>query len=158
MTHPRIKQISWAGVMAQVVFMMSLLVGLDAWLGKGKGATPALIVYLVYTACSRMILSKDHRRGIQLVRTGKYDEAIVKFRDSETFFRARPWLDKYRAIILMSPSALSYLEMALVNIAFCHAAAGRKEEAKASYERALKEFPQSGLAILGLQRLQNVDA
>lgn len=153
MTNPPIRQISWPGVMAQVVVMMSLLWGLDAWLGKGKGATPALITYLIYTAISRMILSRHHRRGVQLVRRGKFDEAIQSFQASAHFFRAYPWIDKYRALVLMSPSALSYLEMALVNVAFCQAAAGRKEEARLSYEKALSEFPQSGLASLGLRRL-----
>ena len=53
----------------------------------------------------------------------------------------------------MSAKAPTLRPMALVNIAFCHGQMGSGQLAKAYYERALQEFPNSGIATAALRML-----
>lgn len=153
---PIIRQISWPGLLLQISVMLASLVAMDWWLGPGKGAAPALALYLCYSMGSRSLLARHHRRGMALVRQGKFDDAIAAHEASYAFFQRQEWIDRYRAVTMMSPSAISYREMALVNIAYCHAQAGRGAKAKEGYERALEQFPGSGIATAGLNMLKSM--
>jgi len=147
-----VRELSWPAVIPQLLALLALigiayvLVGPDPRaLMWGAG------VYLVYSYGSRLLLARSHRVGIQATAEGRHEEAIRHFRASYEFFTRHSWLDRWRSFFLMSPSAASYREMALVNVAFCQAQLGRGEDARASYERAAAEFPDSPLATAGLK-------
>ncbi len=67
-----------------------------------------------------MFIARAHRRGMRLYRSQQYAAAIQSFGESYDFFARHEWIDRFRAITMMSPSAISYREMALCNIAFGH--------------------------------------
>ena len=46
------------------------------------------------------------------------------------FFKRYNWIDKYRFVVLLSLSRISYTEMALANIAFCHGQLGEGGKSK----------------------------
>ena len=69
---------------------------------------------------------------------------------------AYKWIDRFRSIVLMSPSAVSYREMALCNVAFCYTQIGNGERAKEVYRRTLAEFPESGMAAASLRMLESI--
>ena len=52
--------------------------------------------------------------------------------------------------MLLSASAASYREMALLNEAFALGQLGRRPEARAIYESTVEEFPDSGMAEAAL--------
>lgn len=52
---------------------------------------------------------------------------------------------------------MSYREMALVNIAFAYSQIGNGERAKAYYQHALEEFPNSSMAIAALRLIESVE-
>jgi TolA-binding protein len=58
---------------------------------------------------------------------------------------------------MMSPSAISYREMALVNIAFSVSQLGQGTDAKEYYQRALDEFPNSAMAKAALRLIESVE-
>ena len=72
-----------------------------------------------------------HRRGVREVRARRIEWALEAFRDSETFFRAHPWLDRGRWFFLASGLPISYRALARYNQVYCLAELGRKSEAEA---------------------------
>ena len=86
--------------------------------------------------------------------------SLTEFRaqqESYDFFTRCRWLDRYRAVTLMSLSAISYREMALINIAFAYSQIGDGGKAKEHYERALDDFPNSGMASAALKLINSVE-
>ena len=67
------------------------------------------------------------------------------------FFKRNAWIDKYRYIILLSSSRVSYTEMALLNIAFCYGQSGDGKRSKEYYKKTLSEFPDSEIAKASLR-------
>jgi hypothetical protein len=118
--------------------------------------------YLLYSAgCFvlifffvRYILPRDHRKGISLYKRHKFKEAIPFFRNSYDFFKKHQWIDKYRFLVLLSSSKISYTEMALLNKAFCLSQSDQKNEAIAEYKKVLIEFPDSEMATSSLKMME----
>jgi hypothetical protein len=131
------------------IFSLSLGFGVHALLW-GAGC------YLAYSFGSRAMLLRHHNAGMAALHQARWGEAIVHFRASFEFFSEHSWIDRYRAITMMSPSAASYREMALLNVAFCHAQLGNGPAARAAYERVSREFPDSPLAKSTLRLIESV--
>jgi len=110
--------------------------------------------YAIVALTARRRILRDHRLGLRSVRRGAWDEAISHFRSSYEFFSRRPALDRHRWLFL-SANAMHLTEMALLNVAFCQAQAGRRAEAQATYERVLVEFPGSPLAVTTLNLMRD---
>jgi hypothetical protein len=85
-----------------------------------NGTILGAAAYLTYSLGSRMLISRAHRRGMRLYRSQQYAAAINAYKESYDFFARHTWIDRFRAITMMSASAISYREMALCNIAFCY--------------------------------------
>lgn len=114
-------------------------------------------IYLIYSFGSRALLTRDHRRGIRLIRQERYTEAIPAFERSADFFTRYRWLDRFRALTMLTPSHYGYHEMALANIAFCYAQLGDVARAKAAYERVLRDYPNNELARAALNLIDAVE-
>jgi hypothetical protein len=106
----------------------------------------AVVVFLVLANLLRRIVISDFRRGADALNAKKYDEALHWLERSATFFQRYPWLDRYRYLLLLSSSALSYREMALVNRALCIGRTRSSEETDQAFKQVLREFPESALA------------
>ena len=112
------------------------------------------VAYLVLSRGSRAVLAREHTRGMRAVRAKRYAEAIPHFEASYDFFTRHAWIDRWRYVVLLSSNAIPYREMALCNIAYCHAQLGDAARTTAYYERALEEFPGSVLARTCLDRIR----
>ena len=121
---------------------------------RPRFALYAVLAFLVLRQGLALTLTAEHRAGIRAVRQGDFARALDRFEHSLEYFTQRPSLDRYRSILLLSASAWSFREMALVNIAFCHGQLGDGASSKAWYERALREFPGSVLATTALAMIQ----
>ncbi|MFL5386906.1 MAG: tetratricopeptide repeat protein [Longimicrobiaceae bacterium] len=139
--------VAWVGI-AVLLMILTGIPALPAW---GIGA----LIYTAYAIGIRAIIARAHRAGIARVKAGDYGGAIPCFEESYTFFSRRPWLDRWRYLLLGSSSAASYREMALVNIAFSYAQIGERERCRTYYERAAAEFPDSALAQGGLMMVRS---
>ena len=90
-----------------------------------------------------------------LFKRKSFQDAIHEFQKSYEFFKKYKWIDTYRSIILLSPSRISYTEMALLNIAFCYGQTGEGQKSREYYERILQEFPESEMARSALNMLDS---
>lgn len=153
---PVIRQISWPAVLPQLM-ALACAMAVGAYVApRSNGTFLGAAAYLAYSIGSRTMIARDHRRGVRLYRKQEYSAAIQAFEDSYRFFARNPWIDRFRAVVMMSPSAVSYREMALCNIAFCYSQLGNGEKAESYYRRALDEFPNSGLAAAALRMIESV--
>ncbi len=150
---PVIRQINWFAIILHLCVFIGLVVFFQ-FLEVGAPSLLALAAYLLLAYLLRFFLAKYHRYGMLFIKRNEFEAAIPYFEESYAYFRQKPWLDRYRAIFLLSSSRISYKEMALVNIAYCYSQLGNGPQAKAYYEKALQEYPESGIAKAGLNMLQ----
>jgi len=154
---PFVRQVSWPLVIPQVIAGI-VSIGLVHAVLRPEGFRHSIMlgcaIYLVYSIGSRRLIASAHRSGIRLTKQGKFQEAIQQFERSYQFFARHNWIDQLRSLVLMSPSAISYREMALVNIAFCHGQLGNAESAKEYYSKTLQEFPDSVMAKASLKMIE----
>jgi len=101
------------------------------------------------------LIARDHRKGIGLVRQQRFKDAIPHFLQSYESFDQRRWLDDYRAIFMLSASAMSYREMALNNAGFCYSQIEDGVNARKYYEQCLALFPESGFASAALKMMDS---
>ena len=111
--------------------------------------------WAAYVLIARRVLTAAHRRGIRLVKSGRFEEAVPVFEEAYLQMCQRPWIDRYRSLLLASASQWSYREMALCNLAFCQGQAGDGMKMREGYERALAEFPGSVLATTALRMIDS---
>lgn len=153
---PVVRQISWFAMFPQFA-AMGCAMAIGIYLApRSNGVILGAAAYLAYSIGSRMMIARDHRRGMRLFRRQDYVAAIQAYEDSYAFFARHAWIDQFRAIVLMSPSTVSYREMALCNIAFCYSQLGSGQKAEWYYRRTLEEFPSSGLAAAALRMIESV--
>ena len=157
--YPTYRQISWPLAIPQLLAIVFLLFLTNLILGANNPYKLMLGVgiYLAYSFSSRQIILGEHRRGMRLLQKHNFQDAIRCFEKSYTFFQKHSWIDKFRSIVLMSCSLMSYREMALINLAFCYVQIGNGGEAKKYYQQALKEFPKSVMANVALSFIQTFE-
>ncbi|MDX2141209.1 MAG: tetratricopeptide repeat protein [Chloroflexota bacterium] len=165
---PVIRQINWFAVAAQtvIVIMLILLIFLltpppetpvDASNRVWRPLLIALCIYVGWSFISKLLAFREHRKGMLLIRQEKYREAIEAFKRSYDQFADYPWIDRLRWLVCLDASAVSYREMALVNIAFCHVYLDEGEQAKQVYERVLQEFPGSMIARSAMRMIESFE-
>ena len=153
---PVVRQISWLAVLPQIGALGGAM-AIGVFLTRtSNGIVLGAVAYLTYSVGSRVLIARAHRRGMQLYRNQQYAAAIQAYEESYDFFARNTWIDCFRAVVMMSPSAISYREMALCNIAFCYSQLGDGQNAESYYRRALDEFPNSGLAGAALRMIESV--
>ncbi|MGB3495117.1 MAG: tetratricopeptide repeat protein [Elainellaceae cyanobacterium] len=149
MRQPTTQYWTWLRTIPQFA-VMAFLIGIFWPLfppgNKVIAVGSAALVYIVYSQSSRRLLAAKHRLGIREAGRKNYDQSIQYFRESVEFFSNHSWLDNYRAVFLMSPSAWTYREMGLLNIAVNYAAQGEVGRAKETLADLLQEFPENDYA------------
>ena len=153
---PTIRQLSWLSVVPQLI-VIGLLIFLYHLADFDEPFILGALTYSLLALVLRNIIAKNHRQGMRLVKQQKFADALPCFEKSVDYFAKNNWVDKYRYLTLLSSSKMTYKEMGLCNIAFCYSQTGNGQKAKEYYEQALKEFPENGLAIAGLNMLKSVD-
>jgi tetratricopeptide (TPR) repeat protein len=151
--QPIVRQIRLSAYIIQIIIIFIIIVIYNLF-DANDPFLSALITYLVIKLLLRYSISLNHRRGIKLYRGKKYKEAIKEFEKSYAYFDNHRWIDKYRSIVLLSVGRMSYLEMALINIAYCYSQIGEGAKSKEHYERTLIEFPDSQMAISVLKMFE----
>lgn len=154
---PMNRQIAWLSVIPHILIIVLLgffYYKLD--LNDGNEGIYAGLTFLALAYLSKMLIAKEHRKGIRLTKQGKFEEAIPHFQRSADFFTRYAWIDKWRYLVLLSASKMCYREMAFCNIAFCLTQTGKGNEAKKMYEDILKEYPQNIIATTALRMVTSM--
>jgi tetratricopeptide (TPR) repeat protein len=145
--------ISWPNLAIVLVVQLGFL-GIGFYFGGRVGVIYAMVAYFIYLFGARLIIARQHRSAIRLLKAREFERAIELFKESLAFFDRHSWLDRFRPITLASVSAIGYREMALVNIGFCHSQLGNGKLARESYEKCLDQNPECGLALTSLRMLE----
>jgi tetratricopeptide (TPR) repeat protein len=155
---PVARRISWQALGVQLAALAVSLAACRLLLGPHPWSLLCgVLVYLVYARGARAVLLRHHAAGIAALRARQFQEAVLEFEASYAFLERHPSIDRYRAVLLLSPSAQSFREMALLNAAFAHLQLGHAAEAKALYQRTLGQFPASATAAAALSWLAAVE-
>lgn len=148
------KQVNWLSFIPSVILILLLIYGFYL-IHPDFGPYVAVVAYIAIAFGLRTLVPKYHRKGMQKIKAKKFEEAIADFENSYAFFQKHPWIDTFRAITIMSGSRMCYLEMALINIAFCYGQMGQPNKTIEYYERTLKAYPKNEIAISGLTYLKS---
>jgi tetratricopeptide (TPR) repeat protein len=150
---PVVRELRWLYVLPQLAAMAVAITACIAAIGYPTGLFLGAAIYLAYSFGSRSILARHHRAGVRRIFRRQWAEALPCFQRSQAFFERFSWLDRYRQLFLMSPSAASYHEMALLNQAVCLIRLSRGAEARQRYERVLELYPDSPMAEAALEAM-----
>lgn len=153
---PIFSQSSWLSFAFQLI-IVALIIYLYDLANFDEPLIFGALTYSILAFVLRRLIAKKHRQGIKLVMKQKFEEALPYFEKSVEYFSKNSWVDKYRSLTLLSSSAACYREMGLCNLAFCYSQMGEGQKAKEYYEQVLKEFPENGLALAGLNMLKSVE-
>ena len=148
-SKPIVRQVAWFALVPQMaifLFIYAVLTGLNVVMP----ITYCVIIYLILFVGLRFSIPINHRRGIAAFKKENYQLAIESFNKSREFFESHGWIDRWRYLLLLSSSRISYREMALLNIAYCYGQLGKRNKSKEVYEEVLRLFPDSQMAISAL--------
>jgi hypothetical protein len=154
------RQTSWLMVIPQLVALAACIgaAALVLWPRLGLvSVSVGAFAYLAYSFGLRWILLRPHRQGLRLTSERNFPEAIHSFEQSYAFFSKYGWVDRYRYLTMLTPSAVSFREMALVNIAYCYVQMGDWMKAKDYYQSIMAQFPHSQLARRALELIDNIE-
>ncbi len=148
--RPVSKVNSIINVLALLIFV---IVG---WLlGQERGIFVGTLFYLASSMLLRRVICRHHQAGIRLCKKKAFKDALPEFQKSLVFFERYPWVDKYRAVTLLSSAGMGYREMALVCMGFCYSQIGDGDEAKSTYEECIRRFPGNGMAEAALRMIDS---
>lgn len=106
---PIVRQTAWLSILIYFGFI-AVFTAVLGLLTKsfGGGLCLASLLYLTARLLLGSLVPRNHRRGIALSRSGDYSLAIREYEKSYAFFTRHSWIDRYRYIVLLSASRISY--------------------------------------------------
>ncbi len=140
-----------------VVFLLIVILSVGVVVGNAIGGIAGIVaagvIFVGYAQASRAIVLSGLTHGLRLTKREQYQEAIDELRHCYNFLSDHPWIDDFRAIVLLSPSEFSYRESCLCSIAYCLFRSGMVGEARRAYEEILILFPNNPLAKQSLEAI-----
>lgn len=149
-SQPIVKQVKIISLVPQLM-IMGLIIFIYFLVDTEDPILYGALTYLAISFIIRQAIPRNHRKGIRLFKSLQYEKSIIEFKKSYDFFKKYRWIDDYRYIVLLSSSRISYLEMSLINMAYCYGQLGQGSKSKELYEKTLAEFPDSQMAISALK-------
>ena len=149
---PLVRPISWLAFLIIIIVWISFM-AIFAFLFQFNGIYIGSIIFFVLSISLQQIIPASHNKGMKAIKKNDFKTALEHFNNSVDFFTRYNWVDKYRAITLLSTAKMSYREMALCNMAFCYSQKNEAEKAKDLYEQILKEYPDNGVAFYSLNSI-----
>ncbi len=111
---PIVRPVSWLNAAATLgILAIFVLVGYA--LNRTSGVFFGAVIYLALSQLLRRVIPRHHRNAIRHCRRGEYELAIPEFQKSVAFFRAYEWIDRFRAVTMLSAAGMWYREMAIMN-------------------------------------------
>lgn len=160
--HP-IARHSWKW--ASVILTLAILVGLIVLAYMTlfpENLTVAIIVgaavYFAYSQISKRVLARHHFRGMRRLQQGRYDEALGAFEQYLAFIERHPWIDRYRALVMLTAEAYSCRESAMNNIIFCYGQMGQVVDMKAWLHKLIDEYPSNVFAVTTLSLIKAIES
>lgn len=147
---PIVGQISWLNFTVVMVLVTAVLLVCNRFFGQ-YGVFIAIGIMLFFIFFLRYTVGGEHAAAIAHVKRGEFDKAILRYENSLAFFTRHAWVDTFRAVTMLSASAMTYREMAMLGMAYCYAQIGDGKSAREYYERCLREYPHNVMAAGALR-------
>jgi len=116
----------------------------------------AAVLFLLILFNTQLFFPICLQTSINNIKQGKFEAAIPYIHQTIDFFTKHAWIDKYRALLLISNARSSLLESNWCNLAFCHLQLGAIQDAIDVYEDILKKYPNNINAQSGLRTIRLV--
>ena len=139
---PSVHKINFSAYVVQAAILSLIIFGLYIF-SVTNYVVIGVALYFLLSIYLKILIPKWHRKGVFYVKKGALQEAIPAFEKSYEFFRNNQWIDRYRALMLLSTSHLTYMEMALVNIIYCYQQLGDQNMARKYIKKLEEEFPEN---------------
>lgn len=153
---PTIRSIAWFSLIPQML-VAGLIIYTYYLFNLSNAILLGSLTYLIISYSLRTYVMSDFSKGMQLCKAHQFKKAIPYFEKIIDFLKDKKWLDKYRYILLLSSSKMSYREMSLCNIAFCYSQIGEAQQAKKYYENIAHEFPDNTVAFAALKMISSFE-
>ena len=150
-----VRHSTWLTTLPQILVLVVAITVTSCLIGSRRGLLAGVLIYLAYSAAVRKFIPRDHNAGLKFVDQSNFHAAIESFTVSYEFFGRHLWLDRLRSLLLMTPSIMSYREMALCWTAYCYSQLNDRKQAIAYYKRATEEFPKSAFAYAALESIDS---
>lgn len=149
---PIVRAASWLAVIV-IIFVWIIFMAIFTFLFQIDGIYIGSILFFILMVLLQRLIPTSLIKGMKAIKKNDFKTALEFFNKSVDFFTQYDWVDKYRAITLLSAAKMSYREMSLCNIAFCYSQTNEGEKAKDLYEQILKEYPDNGIAYYSLNSI-----
>lgn len=149
---PSTTRVSGLGVLIMLAACFYLMVFADDLAGR-PGAWAAGFLFFGYMGFANWWFARDLFLGRAAARRGDYARAVRLLEAAASRFEDLAWIDRFRMVLLFSPTGCRYRESALLALAHCHALAGHRE-ALGAFERCAEAFPKSSRATASLMLLR----
>lgn len=150
---PVFRPVSWLAFLI-IILIWIIFMAIFAFLFQFEGIYIGSIIFFILSVSLQQIIPASHNKGAKAIKKKDFKTALEYFSESVDFFTRYDWVDKYRAITLLTTAKMSYREMALCNMAFCYSQTNEAEKAKNLYEQILKEYPNNGVAFYSLNSIK----
>jgi tetratricopeptide (TPR) repeat protein len=124
------------------------------FLNRQWGVAAGALLFVFTSLSLRRTLASHHRKAIRHYSNKQWASAIEEYQRSLDFFSRYPWVDRYRAVTMLS-SGLSYREMGLLGLGFCYGQLGKGNESFSTYRQCLEEFPDSQMAATAVRLMES---
>ncbi len=149
---PIVRTASWLAVIV-IILVWIIFMAIFTFLFQIDGIYIGSILFFILMVLLQRLIPTSLIKGMKAIKKNDFKTALEFFNKSVDFFTQYDWVDKYRAITLLSAAKMSYREMSLCNMAFCYSQTNEGEKAKDLYEQILKEYPDNGIAYYSLNSI-----
>lgn len=149
---PIVRTASWLSVIV-IIFVWIIFMAIFTFLFQIDGIYIGSILFFILMVSLQRLIPTSLLKGMKAIKKNDFKTALEFFNKSVDFFTQYDWVDKYRAITLLSAAKMSYREMSLCNMAFCYSQTNEAEKTKDLYEQILKEYPDNGIAYYSLNSI-----
>ncbi|MEY4566074.1 MAG: hypothetical protein RLY14_1044 [Planctomycetota bacterium] len=150
---PIVRPIVWRNALVNLA-VLALFCIAGFFLNRQWGVAAGALLYVFTSLMLRKKLAKHHQQAIRHCANRQWGSAVEEYQQSLQFFASYPWVDRYRAVTMLS-SGLSYREMGLLGMGFCYGQLGKGNESFSSYRQCLDEFPDSQIAATALRLMES---
>lgn len=149
---PSTSRISGLAVLLHLGACFYLMVLADNLVGRW-GAWCAGFAFFGYMGIANGFYARDFFRGRAAARRGQFDRGAELLQAAVHRFEQTPVIDRFRFVLLLSPTATRFREAAMLSLAHCHVLAGRRD-ALDVFALCVDAFPKSSTANASLALLR----
>ena len=154
---PVVRDVSWSLVALQTAGLLAAVVGLELLFRRPPwGLIVGASLYLAVAHTARALLTPWRRRGWKAVRECRWTDAERIFADGLAALDRRPWIDRWRALVILDASRTSLRSQAMTVLAVCRLRQDDVEGFERWSERALSADPRSRVAASNLATVRTI--